>query len=171
MGSQEISDTSFGLFIAYLLPGLTALYGLPFGENVQLWFGIASGPNANLPQLTLLAQLVVAALTAGLTVSTVRWLVIDSVHHHTGIRPTSWDFGRLGENVAAFEFLIQSHYRYYKFYANMVVALVWAYVTGGYALGWRGLAYWVLAGLFFLGSRDTLRRYYDRAGRLLAPLG
>lgn len=165
MGSQEISDTTFGIFIAYLLPGLTALYGLPFGVNGQPWWTLAAGTDPSLPQLALL---LVAALAAGLTVSTVRWLVIDGVHHRTGLRPVAWDFARLGENVGAFEFLIQIHYRYYKFYANMVVALVWAYATGGYTAGWRGLAYWLLAALFFLGSRDALRRYYDRVGRLLA---
>ncbi len=116
-----------------------------------------------------MALMTVTALAAGLTASAVRWLVVDTVHHRTGVRPTAWDFARLGENVAAFEFLIQIHYRYYKFYANMVVALVWAYATDGYALGWRSVTYWLLAALFFLGSRDALRRYYDRASRLLTP--
>lgn len=166
MGSQEISDTTFGIFIAYLLPGLTALYGLPLGTNGQGWWALTTGSDPNLSQLALL---VIAALVVGLTISTVRWLVIDTIHHRTGLRPAVWDFSRLGENVAAFEFLIQIHYRYYKFYANMVVALAWAYATGGYTYGWRGLAYLALAILFFLGSRDSLRRYYDRVGRLLAP--
>lgn len=166
MGSQEISDTTFGIFIAYLLPGLTALYGIPFGMNGQAWWALATGSDLNLPQLALL---VITALVVGLTVSTVRWLVIDTVHHRTGVRPAVWDFARLGENVTAFEFLIQIHYRYYKFYANMVVALAWAYATGGYAHGWRGLVYLALVVLFFLGSRDSLHRYYDRVGRLLAP--
>ena len=164
MGSQEISDTTFGIFIAYLLPGLTALYGLPFGVSGQPWWTLTAGLDPSLPQLALL---LVAALAAGLTVSTVRWLLIDTIHHHTGLRPAAWNFARLGEYVAAFEYLNLIHYRYYKFYANMVVALAWAYATSGYASGWRGLAYWLLAALFFLGSRDALRRYYDRAGKLL----
>lgn len=166
MGSQEISDTTFGIFIAYLLPGLTALYGLPFLADGGGWCTLAPAADVTLPQLALLT---VTALAAGLTASTVRWLILDAVHHHTGVRPAAWDFALLGENVGAFEVLIQIHYRYYKFYANTVVALAWAYAAGGYALGWRGLAYWVLGVLFFLGSRDTLRRYYDRVGRLLAP--
>jgi hypothetical protein len=49
----------------------------------------------------------------------------------------------------------------------MVVALAWAYFSRGYALGWRGLVYWLLAALFFLASRDALGKYYQRAGRLL----
>lgn len=166
MGTQEISDTTFGLFIAYLLPGLTALYGLPFGALGPQWQSLASDPNLALPQLALI---LVSALAVGLTVSTVRWLAIDTLHHRTGIRSKNWDFAHLERNVAAFEFLIQIHYRYYKLYSNMVVALVWSFAAGGYALGWKSLAYPALAALFFLGSRDSLRKYYDRAGRLLAP--
>jgi hypothetical protein len=166
VGSQEISDTTFGLFIAYLLPGLTAMYGIPIGAVGQEWWPLAYGPNPALPQL---AVILVIALAVGLTVSTVRWLTIDALHHHTGVRASEWDFANLEQNVSAFEFLIQIHYRYYKFYSNMVVALAWAYLAGGYALGWKGLVYPLLVALFFLGSRDSLRKYYDRAGRLLAP--
>ena len=110
----------------------------------------------------------VEAIIAGLTISTVRWLVLDTIHHRTGVRPPSWDFALLEKSVAAFEFLVRIHYRYYKFYGNMVVALIWSYVYQGYHLGIRGAAYWVLAGIFFLGSRDSLRKYYTRAGRLLS---
>src|SRR5262249_53760002 len=81
----------------------------------------------------------------------------------------AWDFARLEKNVGAFEYLVQVHYRYYKFYANMVVALAWAFAAGGYAQGWRGLVYWLLAGLFLIASRDALRKYYERAGQLLRP--
>lgn len=69
--------------------------------------------------------------------------------------------------MAAFQLLIDSHYRYYKFYANMVIALACAYATRAYALGWYGLVYLLLAALFLLASRDALRKYYERAGHLL----
>jgi hypothetical protein len=101
-------------------------------------------------------------------VSTVRWLVIDALHHKTGLRRPARDFARLEKNVAAFEYLVLVHYRYYKFYANMVVALVWVYATRDYALGWRGAFYFPLALLFFFASRDSLRKYYERTGSLLA---
>jgi hypothetical protein len=165
VGSQESSITNFGLFIAYVLPGFTAIQGLPFLSNTPAVWGTVAGEAG--PTLPGFLSGTVAAVAAGLTVSTVRWLVVDTLHHRTGLRPPPWDFARLEKNVAAFELLVHIHYRYYKFYANMVVALAWAYASGGYALGLRGLAYWLLAGLFLLGSRDALRKYYERAGRLL----
>jgi hypothetical protein len=165
VGQRDGLTTNFGLLIAYVLPGFTALQGVPsVGSPAAAWGTAATGPGST---LTGFLSGTLAALAAGLTVSTARWLVIDALHHRTGIRPPAWDFALLAKNVQAFELLVDIHYRYYKFYANMVVALAWAYATGGYALGWRGAAYGGLAALFFLGSRDALRKYYDRAGRLL----
>src|SRR5262249_5744664 len=66
----------------------------------------------------------VQAVAAGLTVSTLRWLFLDTLHHRTGISPPAWDFSSLRENVRAFEFLVQIHYWYYKFYGNMALALL-----------------------------------------------
>jgi hypothetical protein len=151
--------------MAYIIPGYTALQGLPFLSNSSPAWGAVGGEVS----LTLPSFLsgTVAAIAAGLTVSTVRWLLVDTFHHRTGLRPPRWDFALLDKNVAAFEFLIHIHYRYYKFYSNESVALAWAYVAGGYALGWKGLLYLALATLFMLASRDSLRKYYDRAGRLL----
>jgi hypothetical protein len=72
--------------------------------------------------------------------------------------------------VGAYEFLGLIHYRYYKFYANLVVALIWAYATREYALGWKGLANAPLIVLFFFASRDSLRKYYERTASLLGPV-
>jgi hypothetical protein len=161
VANRENSISNFGLFIAYVLPGFTVIRGVPFIGASAGW-GVEGDPT-----LSGFLSGTVEAIAAGLTVSTVRWLLLDSLHHRTGLKPPAWDFALLEKNVDAFEYLVHIHYRYYKFYANMVVALVWAYAAGGYALGWRGVGYWLLVGLFFLGSRDALRKYYDRAGRLL----
>jgi hypothetical protein len=166
VGTQEVSDTTFGLFIAYVLPGLTVLYGSTLlGSGLGGWASLGDTPEPSVGQLLLI---LVQALAVGLTVSTVRWLVLDTLHHKTGVQPTNWDFAALEDGVAAFELLIHIHYRYYKFHANMVTALVLSYAAGGYALGWRGIAYGGLIVLFFLGSRDSLRKYYTRSSQLLS---
>lgn len=105
--------------------------------------------------------------------STLRWLVIDTIHHRTGIRPPDWDFARLHNRTEAFGLLLDGHYRYFQFYANMVVALAWVLLARHVA----SATWWavdrldvaLLGGiaLFFAGSRDTLRKYYARAGELL----
>lgn len=151
--------------MAYVLPGFTAIHGLPIIANSSaVWGTAASAADAS---FTTFVSGTVEAIAVGLTVSVVRWLIVDTLHHRTGLRPPPWDFALLDDNVAGFELLVHIHYWYYKFYANMVVALAWAYVTGGYALGLRGGLYGLLMILFWLGSRDALRKYYERAGRLL----
>jgi hypothetical protein len=166
VSSQEPTITNFGLLIAYVLPGFTAIQGWPYvcRTGTEPNFALAGFE----PSLVGFLNSTMEAIIVGLTVSAVRWLVLDSIHHRTGIPPPPWDFRLLDKGVAGFEFLIQIHYRYYKFYGNMVIALAWGYATNGIALGWRGIAYWLLGVLFFLGSRDSLRKYYCRAGQLLS---
>ena len=166
MGSQEVSvTTNFGLLIAYVLPGFTAMQGLPILSGSQMVWAAAT--NEVSPTLPGLLSGTVQAIAVGLTVSTLRWLIIDTLHHRTGLRPPPWDFALLEKNVAALQLLVHGHYRYYKFYANMVVALVWAFISRGTEQGPRGLVYWLLAALLLFASRDALGKYYERAGRLL----
>jgi hypothetical protein len=166
--SDRPTINDFGLLIAYLLPGFTALWGtqvLLADQQVLPW-----QTNATVGDFLFST---IAAVTAGLTVSTLRWLVIDTIHHRTGIRPPDWDFARLHDRTEAFGLLLDGHYRYFQFYANMTVALAWAFVArrvgAGVVWPWDGTDVVLLCGmgLFFLGSRDTLRKYYDRAGELL----
>jgi hypothetical protein len=73
--------------------------------------------------------------------------------------------------VAAFELLVGIHYLYYRFCGNMLMALVWCFPWHGEGLGVRRLASALLGSLFFLGSRDSLSKYYVRAGQLLGVSG
>ncbi len=168
MASEESSLNNFGLVIAYVLPGFTALQGFPLLSPTGVTWGTGSDPN---PPLTAFLSGTVMALAAGLTVSAVRWLLIDRLHHWTGLKLPPRDFARLDRSVAALEYLDLVHYRYYKFYANMVVALVWVYATRDYALGRQAWPYLPLVILFFLASRDALAKFYARSGELLGPAG
>jgi hypothetical protein len=168
---KPVSSDSFGLLIAYLIPGYTALWGLSyFSDSLNVWMGITS-PDA--PTLGGFLYTTVAAVAAGMTVSTVRWAVLDTMHHRTGIRSPRWDFSLLGPNVEAFQMLVEIHYKYYLFYSNSCVALLWSYGLRRWAIGWAApiggldLLIPALMILFYLASRDSLRRYYQRSGQLL----
>jgi hypothetical protein len=65
-----------------------------------------------------------ASVRAGMTVSTVRWATVDPLHALTGIRRPLRNDARLQDRLAAFEAPVENHYRYYQFYANMLVALL-----------------------------------------------
>ncbi|QDT38387.1 hypothetical protein [Stratiformator vulcanicus] len=169
---KEISLNNFGLLIAYLVPGFVTLWGVSFSSpTVNAWLG---GSTADAPTLGGFLYVTIASLAAGLTVSTVRWLVIDTLHHLTGIRRPSWDFSRLQENIDAFDRLIEIHYRYYQFHANGLVAVVIAYFGRRIGLGFWStpfgmaeVACLLVVPILFAGSRDTLSKYYRRADALL----
>jgi len=109
-----------------------------------------------------------------MTVSAVRWAVVDTLHAALGLRLPELNFARLGDNVAAFGLLIEIHYRHYQFYSNMVVASGVAYVCYRVKLasltnvGLYDLVFICLEIVFFATSRDTLRKYYARSQQLLA---
>lgn len=169
---QSISGTNFGLLIAYVLPGFAMLLGLsPVSETVRLWVG---SPN-ELPTVAGMLYGTLATLGCGLTASTIRWGIIDTIHHRTGIREAQWDFAQLRGNVTAYELLIQNHYKYYKCYGNSLVSLCVAFVCRLVVDGWRGLIYLppalLLGGMLWIASRDTLSKYYRRGDMLFAVPG
>ncbi len=168
---QSISNANFGPLIAYLLPGATALLGFsPFSATVRSW--LATAP-AEVPTIGGFLYLTVASLAVGMTVSAVRWAVVDTLHGWLGVRLPPLDFSKLGRNVDAYALLIEIHYRHYQFYSNMFVAVGMAYgcyrvkVGGLFPLGWTDLAFVLLEVVFFTTSRDTLRKYYTRCRQVL----
>jgi len=108
---NDVTAGNFGLLVAYLLPGFVSLLGLAaYSETVRTWLtaGAATGPTVGG-----FLYLTLASITTGLLVSTVRWALLDSLHHATGVRRPEWDFGNLSKRLPAFELLVESHYRYY----------------------------------------------------------
>lgn len=164
---HQVSDNTFGLFIAYVLPGFTAIHGLPFGStSASGWSAIFSTPT---PSVVDLLIVVLQATTVGLVVSAVRWLTVDTLQHRTGVVAPAWNVVKLEHGIAALELLIQIHYRYYKFYANMAVALTWSLAVGGRTFGaWTVVGHVALMGLFLVASRDALRKYYERTSALFS---
>jgi hypothetical protein len=172
---QSISTANLGPLIAYLVPGATVLAGASeFSPTLRLWFAL---PPVDAPTIGGFLYLTVAALAAGMTVSAVRWAVVDTLHARTGLKSPPLNFARLANNVEAFELLIQIHYNHYQFYSNMFVATAAAYAcfrakAGGLLpLGWADLGFALLEAVFFVTSRDTLNRYYTRSRQLLGVLG
>ena len=114
-----------------------------------------------------------ASLAAGVTVSAVRWAIIDHLHHATGIVPPTWKFANLEGKLQGYLTLIENHYRYYQFYANMFVAAAfafWARLLSGPAVASRyavTCGFLALETILFAGSRDTLHKYYVRTQQLL----
>lgn len=169
---QEVSNRNFGLLIAYVVPGLVALWGLSFVvPEVRPWL---LGLPEDAPTIGGFLYVTLASVTLGMTSSVVRWAVLDQLHHRWGVHPPRWTDAFLHERIAGYEWIVQNHYRYYQFYGNTHIALVFTYACWRASLpdpltgfGWLDGSVAVLAGMFLAGSRNALKRYYGRASDLL----
>jgi hypothetical protein len=172
---RDVSPFNFGLIVAYIVPGFVVLWGLSYhSETVRQWLTVTAD---QAPTVGDLLYATLASVAAGVIVSAVRWAVIDTLHHHTGIPPPRWNFAMLPERLEAFRMLVEDHYRYFQFYSNSLVALAFLYVArrtvvGALANQWGVDAGFITVGIvLFIGSRDALRRYYRRAEQLFAYQG
>lgn len=112
---QAVSNDTFGPLIAYLVPGVTALWGVSlFNPTIQSWLAVTS---ASAPSVGGFLYLTIAALTMGMTVTAIRWAVIDTSHAITGLPPPKLDFAQLPGRVDSLTLLIEIHYRHYQFHA------------------------------------------------------
>lgn len=168
----DLSGRNFGLFIAYLIPGFLALWGLGcLSSPLHVWL-LGAGESG--PSVVALLYVVIASVASGMSVSALRWAVVDRVHHATGIRRPRLDFRRLDEKLQAFERLTEYHYQYYQFYANSLVALSFAYPMWRRSSHEGGLGtdvlFLIVQAAFAAGSRDALRQFYHRASQLLGEV-
>ncbi len=169
---RGLTEASFGVVIAYLVPGLVALSAVSeWLPTVESWLGNQS-ENASMGGF-LYGTL--AALASGLTLSAIRWLTLDQLHHVTGLPAPKWDFSKLQQHFAAFAGAVENHFRYYQFYGNMLLAIcliplaptargIWLSTCAGWMLGS------VLIVVYFLASRDTLSKYYARTAAMLVSV-
>jgi hypothetical protein len=170
---QGVTQKNFGLLIAYLLPGFTALWGLSaLSPMVSGWIQA----NAAITHAVTVGGFMYATLASialGMTVSAIRWALIDTVHGLTGLRRPAWSDASLQNKLAALESLIEHHYRYYQFHSNMVIALLVVYAAHLEAgklslhpgrIEATGLA---ICSIFWMTGRDNLKKYYRSVTTLL----
>ena len=169
---QSVSNDNFGPLVAYLVPGATVLLGLrPYFPMLERWFA-AVPPDT--PTLGGFLYLTVASLAIGMTLNAIRWATVDTIHALTGLPPPALDFSRLASREQAFALLIDIHYKHYQFHSSMLLATAIAYTAHriyfGFdqTTGWLDASVLALEVVFFLMSRDTLRKYYSRTQQLLA---
>jgi hypothetical protein len=161
--------------VAFVIPGFVALWGASqVSMPIRVWmFGAdLAGPNVGS-----VLYVTLASLGAGMAAGAVRWALIDTLHHLTGVQRPKLDFRKLEERLAAFYAVVDNHYRFYQFYANTLVASAFAYFVyrfgpqGPGRLGaWPDAAFLLVVLVFGAASRDALRRYYVRAEELLGSV-
>ena len=170
---KDVTNKNFGLVIAYLLPGYILLWGL---DDVVNYLNLrnpfqsgAGGPNIQVASLTVggFFHETLMALAAGMILNTVRWAVVDTILHHTGIRRPVWDESKLQANLQAFDMLVEHNYRFYQFHSSTFIGLLVIFVARPSDPWQIDLLFVVVLASLFGASRDALNRYYRRALLLL----
>jgi hypothetical protein len=177
---------SFGLLIAYLLPGVVGLWTLSyFAPFIREWFGAAARtkPEGGIEGATSSVGgflfVVLGSIGVGLSVQAIRWLAYE---RFLLVKKTRWrrnypkldHAARKTETEAAYAALIDNHYRYYQFYSNTSVTIPLLYAVWWFkshppmhsVVGW-GVAV-ILAELILIETGiGALDLFFEKAEMLL----
>lgn len=172
---KDVTDKNFGVIIAFWLPGFLLLWGLSYtSDQVAVWLVKSSATDA--PTVGGFLYAALASLALGLLISAIRWLIIDHfLFWFTCLQRPTLDFSHLKDKdaFAAFNGIVENHYRYYQYYANTLVAIVAAFIF--YARSEKGPPtgeMWIIGAVIglalLLAARDCLKNYYVRAKEILS---
>lgn len=118
----DVTSTSFGLIIAFLLPGLTAFYSAVFwSTRVQNLFSQFVTSDSNGGRFLIVA---LVSLIVGLELSIFRWAIFEKWICRKDCL-TSEEFASLRRegHLTAFRAAVDEHYRYHQFWGGMTVAI------------------------------------------------
>lgn len=166
----DLTTKNFGILIAYVLPGFLSLWALqPYSATLRVWLAAS----ATLPAgIEAVAFSTAASITAGMGLSAVRWLLVDTAMRRFGVVRPEWDDARYAANRDAFESLVDAHFRYYQFYAHTALVLPLfavraAVVSSSVPMPVVWFLFVMAEGTLLLAAHDALSRYYARTERLL----
>lgn len=133
---KDITSTSFGLVIAFFLPGLVGLYSLSFWstdmrEIFQTFLTVESN-------IGLFLLIVLMALAIGLMVAAFRWVLFECIICKS-IRLIPSDFKALNTEpkLAAFRAAVDENYRYHQFWGGMTIVtmpLYWGWLKSSWSI-------------------------------------
>jgi hypothetical protein len=169
---NKVPGLNVGYVIAFLCPGLVGAVALSYHFPV-LGSLIEHAQQSN-QSLGVFLFTAVFALAVGVVLSGVRAIVLDGriyawIEKHRGIPRPTHDFRHLldPEAHAATVVIVDAYFRYYQFYANMLVAVGWLSISrllagtcDEWPWWWGGLAAVTMIALL-LSAGASLRRYAE----------
>lgn len=171
---KDITITSFGLVIAYLVPGMTGLYGLALWvRGLQRIFAAFLTAEST---VGLFLLVVMAALVMGLFVNCFRWFIFE---RWSAVPLKSEELAKLARDKTTFEAYVgrlDENFRYHQAYGGLAIA--WPILCSGWLRtlwsSWNWLH--ILASLIVafviemvavLAAREALKRFREWCGGML----
>ena len=179
MAFKDVTSTSFGLVIAFLLPGVVALFSLSFWfDSAQRAFHTFLTANSN---IGLFLFLLLGALALGLAVNAVRLglyeILLGRIKKLYGPRFAPQQLRGLAEQdrFVAFRAAIDETYRYHQFYGGTTLAapaLFVGWLNSLHTTSWTRvtlIAGFAVAESMLIGAAiSTLRSFRGWAGQILS---
>ncbi len=161
---KDLTSTSFGYLIGFVLPGMLGLYALSgwFAQVGALLQPMLRADAAVGPSLVLL----VTAVGMGVIVGAVRFFIFEKLLYKKHCVPEDLYRGLSEEKLTLHKALAEEHYRYHQFYGGCFVAgLIWlpGWLLGHWVLNCR-LAYMILGFVLFellleRSAADAFKKY------------
>ena len=163
---------SFGRTIAFVIPGMIALYALGFLEpSLHSWFGLTQPPTIAGFLFTVLASIGVGVFVSGIRYAALDWLLMPKVELNHGDRKDH-------NTEVAFQALVANHYQFYQFHTNSAVSIslllvIWILTQNP---DWLTISHGVVTVLFIvtlsgLFAKNAINIYYKKASEILGTIG
>ena len=126
---QDQLGKSFGLVIAFLVPGMIGLYAASLHvPMLQEWFDAAGRAQTTVGGFLFI---IIASSGAGVFISGVRWYLLEElIKRAAGVSTEHEAVNRRDtQTELVYQNVRQHHYDYYLFYSNALVALVVLWVS------------------------------------------
>ena len=105
-------------------------------------------------------------------ISAIRWIIVDLIMHFTTTLPEiNFSSFNNKDTFAAFQGVVENHYRYYQYYSNTLIAIILSfslYIAYGPVRPSLVVSLVLLAITIVLlfASRDSLLKYHNRAAAI-----
>ena len=170
---KELTSTSFGYLIAFLLPGILGLYGLSawFPQVGAILQPLSKADATVGPSIVFL----LVSVGMGLCVSSGRYFLIEKLLYRK--RCLSQDiYPRLtADKLAVLKSFSEEHYRYHQFYGGCAISLLilfagWMkqhYLDGVGTVVAVALGFCIMEILLERSASDCFGKYVDKCNRLI----
>ncbi len=120
---KDITSTTFGLIIAFFLPGLSLFYSLGFWfGNINKTFNTFLTTQSN---VGLFLLILAVSVILSLQITLIRWLIYEYwLCRKYSLSQSYFENLSINENkLVAFRAVIDEHYRYHQFWGSISIVL------------------------------------------------
>lgn len=173
---KDVGSTSFGLLIAYLLPGFAGMFAIGFyAPPVTTLFSQFLAAESNVGRFLLM---ILCSLVVGLEISLLRWLLFERFLCRKHKREKS-NYHSLRDQaiLAGFRAAVDENYRYHQFWGGM--AIVTPFIGYGLLVQQNTCplriaiiaVFATLTVLNIAGASDAYKNYIDRSNKIMREVG